>query len=276
MTFALMYHDVVEPASRDAAGFPDAVASEYKLSPTDLEAHLRAMQRARVDVGLIRPPAPLPGAALTFDDGGAATLAAAEQLERYGWRGHFFVTTSLIDQNGFITASDLVELARRGHVVGSHSHTHPRAMVQLDDEALAMEWRKSGEILAALVGEWPRTASVPNGSWSERVLGAAESCGYRVVMTSDPVARTGRCGGVQIVGRYTIWSWTSARAAARYAGGDPLLRGAIWSSWRAKALAKRASPAVYTRLQNMRQRRRRKPAVGATTGGRSDGAKRPC
>ena len=260
MTFALMYHDVIERTSRDAAGFTGAIADEYKVAPTVLEAHLRSIQRTGVEVGLIDARARLPTTALTFDDGGAATLAAAEQLERYGWRGHFFVTTSLIDQQGFMTAEDLCELARRGHVVGSHSHTHPRAMVELDDEAVALEWRESGEILAMLVGEWPRTASVPNGSCSERVFRAAASSGYQVVMTSEPVARIQLYGSLRVMGRYTIWSWTSPRVAAAYARGDPLLRAAVWSTWRGKALAKQLVPQatrVWTTETARRRRERR-------------------
>ena len=86
-------------------------------------------------VGLVLPGARRPRVALTFDDGGASALDIAGMLERRGWRGHFFVTTSRIGEPGFVGPDAVRELAERGHDVGSHSHTHPTYMGNLDRDA---------------------------------------------------------------------------------------------------------------------------------------------
>jgi hypothetical protein len=62
---------------------------------------------------------------LTFDDGGRSALHAADELGRRGWRGHFFITTGRIASATFLAAGETRYLHGCGHVVGSHSHTHP-------------------------------------------------------------------------------------------------------------------------------------------------------
>src|SRR6185437_4332924 len=117
MTVALIYHDVVAAARQDECGFPGPVAARYKLEPDRFEAHLDAIAATGVTVGGLGDGS---GVALTFDDGGASALDAAELLERREWRGHFFITTGRIGTPGFLTAAGVSELAERGHTVGSH------------------------------------------------------------------------------------------------------------------------------------------------------------
>ena len=100
-TFALIYHDVVEEDRREEAGFPGPLAARYKLTPEHFERHLHAIGQTGRSVGLA---ADAPDCAITFDDGGASALLAAEMLERHGWRGHFFITTGRIGTPGFLDA----------------------------------------------------------------------------------------------------------------------------------------------------------------------------
>ena len=66
---------------------------------------------------------------ITFDDGGVSALqTTADLLEKYGWRGVFFVTTDRIGTPTFLNADHVRELHRRGHVIGSHSCSHPERM----------------------------------------------------------------------------------------------------------------------------------------------------
>ena len=63
---------------------------------------------------------------ITVDDGGVSYYTVvADRLERLGWRGHCFVTTDMIGQRGFLTRRQIRELDGRGHIIGSHSASHP-------------------------------------------------------------------------------------------------------------------------------------------------------
>jgi peptidoglycan/xylan/chitin deacetylase (PgdA/CDA1 family) len=254
MTFALIYHDLAAPADREAVGFPGPLAARYKLDPDRFAAHLDGIRGRAVSVGVVDGDSPAPTCAITFDDGGASALLAADLLEARGWRGHFFVTTGRVGTPGFLTAEQVAELARRGHGVGSHSHSHPTYMGKLPRDEIAGEWRTSRAELTALLGTAPATASVPGGFLSRAVIEEAAAAGYRLLMTSEPTAKVSRCGDMTVMGRYTIWSTTSARQAAGYARGEPLTRARLWVEWQAKGLPKRLSPAMYQRLRRLRAR----------------------
>ena len=251
--WALMYHDVVRPEDDlDEVGFPGPLAARYKLTTEHFERHLDAI----ADVALVgrsghQPPGPKT-CVITFDDGGASAMVAAELLERRGWYGHFFVTTGRMDTPGFLTSNEVRELHLRGHEIGSHSHTHPTYMGRLSTAEIRDEWRMSREILADVLGTPPPTASIPGGYLSKAVVREAAAAGYTALMTSEPVAKVARHDDMQIMGRYTVWSSTSPKQAAGYARGAVLARGRLWAEWRAKRLMKQASPQAYLALRRVR------------------------
>jgi peptidoglycan/xylan/chitin deacetylase (PgdA/CDA1 family) len=250
----LMYHDIAEPARREEVGFPGPLAARYKLDPTAFEEHLAALAATGLDVRTLDAGQPAPAVAVTFDDGGASAPRAAEALERHGWRGQFFVTSARVGAPGFMSADEVRELARRGHLIGSHSHTHPTYMGKLARAQLDEEWTRSRSLLGELLGAAPRTASVPGGYLSREVIAAAASAGYELLFTSEPTAHVAH-GALTVRGRYTIWASTPARVAADYARGERLACGRLWLEWNAKKLAKRASPAAYQALRRVRAAR---------------------
>jgi peptidoglycan/xylan/chitin deacetylase (PgdA/CDA1 family) len=251
MTVALTYHDIAARPEREAFGFPGPTAARYKLDPAAFDAHLDAIAATGRQVGLLGPTGSLPDVALTFDDGGASALVAADALERRGWRGHFFVTTSRIGAPGFLTEQGILDLVRRGHVVGSHSHTHPTYMGRLGRAEIEAEWQRSGSILAELLGGPPWLASVPGGFLSPAVVDGAALGGYRVLMTSEPVARATRKAGLLLLGRYTIWAGTPAERAAAYVRGAWGVRARTWLGWNAKKAAKRSNARGYESLRRL-------------------------
>jgi peptidoglycan/xylan/chitin deacetylase (PgdA/CDA1 family) len=250
----LMYHDVAPRARRDTVGFPGPLAARYKLEPDAFEAHLDALVATGLEIGTAPTGEAAPPVALTFDDGGASALLAATALERRGWRGQFFVTSARIGTSGFLSAEQLRELVGRGHVVGSHSETHPTYMGRLTREQLDSEWTRSRTTIGEIVGTPPQTASVPGGYLSREVIASAAAAGYELLFTSEPTVRVAH-EQLVVRGRYTIWASTPARVAAAYARGRPIACGRLWLEWNAKKLAKRSNPAVYQLLRHVRARR---------------------
>jgi peptidoglycan/xylan/chitin deacetylase (PgdA/CDA1 family) len=246
MTVALIYHDVVTAPRQDECGFPGPVAARYKLEPERFEAHLDAIAATRVTVGLIGDGSQT---ALTFDDGGASALHAAEALERRGWRGHFFITTGQIGMPGFLSAAQVRDLADRGHRIGSHSVTHPTYMGELSGAELADEWRSSRAALSEILGAEPDSAAVPGGFLSPAVIDEAAKAGYGLLATSQPTVKPDTHKGMRVQGRFTIWSTTVPSRAAAYARGDRLALASLWLAWQAKSAPKRVSPKAYEALR---------------------------
>jgi peptidoglycan/xylan/chitin deacetylase (PgdA/CDA1 family) len=251
LTYALIYHDIAAPTERDSVGFAGPLAGRYKLAPDDFEAHLDAIGAG---VSLWQPERDGHHAALTFDDGGASALRAAEALETRGWRGHFFVTTGRVGTSGFLEADGVRELSARGHAVGGHSHTHPTYFGKLSRSEQLDEWRRSREALAELLGAPPRGASVPGGFFTPTVAETAAEAGYEWLMTSEPEAKVRSEWGIPVIGRYTIWATTPASRAAAYARGARLPRARLWLEWNAKQRAKRLSPRAFEAARRLRAR----------------------
>ncbi|MBV9310348.1 MAG: polysaccharide deacetylase family protein, partial [Solirubrobacterales bacterium] len=139
----------------------------------------------------------------------------------------------------------VIELVRRGHEVGSHSHTHPASMARLGPDQLAEEWRRSRAVLEGVMGYPPRAAAVPGGSVSQAVLLEASRAGFELLLTSTPTSRPRWVGGMPVLGRYTIWADDPPGRAAAYARGDRLACTRSRVAWQLKSGAKRISPAVY-------------------------------
>lgn len=244
-----MYHDVVEPGDWDASGFSGGDAAIYKLEHRAFEAHLRAIGRAMDHADLARlanPDELLAGrqantmVTLHFDDGGASALRVADVLEEHRWRGWFHITTDRIGAAGFVTAADIAELDARGHVIGSHSCSHPARMSQLRWWRVLEEWSRSIETLSQIVGHQVTVASVPGGYSSARVVSAAERAGIRVLFDSEPVRTARNVRDCLVLGRYAVKRRTGAEEAAAIAVGARIPRWRQWGAWNAKKLLKRA------------------------------------
>jgi len=252
--FSLMYHDVVEGTDYDASGFPGGDAALYKLERTQFAEHLRSIA---AQVG--GPPVPNalnvagPGHrfVLTFDDGGAGASEAARMLEELDWRGHFFVTAKYIDQAAFLDRKQIKDLHRRGHVIGSHSFSHPLRMSHCTRNEMLDEWRTSVDVLSEITGEQVRIASVPGGYFSREVAETAAAAGIEVLFTSEPTAMSYRVDGCLVLGRYTIQRWTPPDVAAAIAVGRiaPRLQQQVF--WGAKKVIKRLGGELYLKVRKL-------------------------
>ncbi|MEZ5856719.1 MAG: polysaccharide deacetylase family protein [Hyphomicrobiaceae bacterium] len=237
-TITLLYHDTYarEPTE---SGFAGRAADRYKLAQDVFERHLEAIRLAQpVPASSILGPstAARPTFHLAFDDGGASSLAIADALEKRSMIGHFFIATDYIGKPGFLDEQQIRTLQRRGHVVGSHSCTHPDSMMDMPDADLQREWTESVQRLAAILDAPVTTGSIPCGSYAPRVAVAAGAAGITHLFTSEPTRRLWRIGAVTLIGRYSVVDTTSLDEVARLASGDKratAMQAVLWNTKRA-------------------------------------------
>jgi peptidoglycan/xylan/chitin deacetylase (PgdA/CDA1 family) len=266
---ALLFHDVYEgdPAQ---SGFAGAAANRYKLSVREFEAQLASLRRVRPDRPILLT-APLPEYGplpfiITVDDGGESFYTqVAERLERLGWRAHCFVTTRYIGRPGFLNARQIRDLRRRGHVIGSHSATHPIPFHARGRNELVREWGESREVLSDLLGEPVTVASVPAGDFSRMVARTAREAGLTVLFTSEPETRVRTVEACTVIGRFGVRRGCSDDFAGRVARLDPATRLREWSAWNAKKLMKRTLGTLYPRLTHHGLRGVRLSGTAAST-----------
>ena len=248
----LEYHDIVAGDDFEASGFGGASAASYKLGRASFTAHLGAIAAAGLEVGRVDRVGPRGRAPvlLTFDDGGSGALsAAAPALEPHGWPAHFFVTTGRIGTAGFLDAAGIRALDAAGHVIGSHSRSHPIRFAALARPEMLREWTESRAALEEVLGRPVTVASVPGGYFSRAVAETAAEAGIRLLFTSEPVSRVAEIAGCRIFGRYTLRRGSGPAEAAALAAGRPVARARQWVGWNAKKVVKRLGGRAYLALR---------------------------
>jgi len=240
---ALLFHDVYERDPSES-GFAGAAADRYKLSTAAFDAQLAGLAGADLRSSLVAAPgweaAPtaLP-CVITVDDGGVSYYTlVADRLEARGWRGYCFVTTAWMGQPGFLSGDQLRELHRRGHLIGSHTVSHPPNLRRRVWSRLVSEWADSRKALEDVLGAPVAVGSVPGGAYAPRVALAAAEAGLRLLFTSDPVVRARSVGACTVVGRFAVRGGAPPDFARNVAMLKRWTRLREWGLWNLKQLAK--------------------------------------
>ncbi len=192
-----MFHDVIS-SSCPISGFQNIGANQYRLDKGTFERFIESINRLKTDI------------VYSFDDGGVSFQEIiAPILEKYGKQGIFCITTSYIGMPGFLSEDQIRVLDGNGHIIASHSHTHPRDISKLSEKALYEEWCKSKEILENILGKPVVTASIPGGAVSKKVIRTLFKAGYSDIYTSRPSSLKQRYKNCIVTGRFAIKSSTT-------------------------------------------------------------------
>ena len=246
----IMYHDIVADGQFDSSGFVGNGAELYKLGIAEFLRQLEGMARLPNCTPRLVTETGKEPTYITFDDGGRGAIThAASALEALGWRGHFFVATDFIDTPGFLLRAEIRELHDRGHLIGSHSASHPLRMGAADMARLEYEWMRSTDVLSEVLAAPITVASVPGGMFTDAVAVAAEKSGIRHLFTSEPVSTSWAIGNCRMYGRYTIVSRTTTAEAVALVRGDRMPRYRQYALWNAKKLVKRIGGESYLSLR---------------------------
>jgi peptidoglycan/xylan/chitin deacetylase (PgdA/CDA1 family) len=182
--FVLMYHAV--SAGDDphrVAVSPNRFAEQMQwlkwrgLRGTSMRQLLDAAEHGST-VGLV---------GLTFDDGYADfTTNVMPVLARHGFTATVFVVAGKLGgrndwddgpSRALMTAGQVRDAARQDIEIGSHGVDH-RRLLQLDDECLSAEMRRSRVILQSLTDTPVRGFCYPYGEISDATLREARAAGY--------------------------------------------------------------------------------------------------
>lgn len=186
----LMYHAIDQAWHR--------TSSRWAISLNRFRAHLDLLEKLDIKcIGLttvVENRAPPGSVCITFDDGYADNLLAAQLLHERGMMATFFVVTGAIGGTcnweqpplrgrEMMSAGDLVTLTKLGMQVGSHGVSHAR-LTKLTRKQQEEEIYSSRSDLEAILGEAPRYFAYPSGDYSEALERIVAAASYDAACTT--------------------------------------------------------------------------------------------
>jgi polysaccharide deacetylase family sporulation protein PdaB len=119
--------------------------------------------------------------AFSFDAcwGSAYTPTLLEILRENNIKTTFFLTGFWVEKYPEM----VTKISKEGHEIGNHSYSHPH-LNGLGEQEIKAELRKVGEMIFELTNVQPRLFRPPFGEYSNKVIIAAERCGYRTIQWS--------------------------------------------------------------------------------------------
>lgn len=125
-------------------------------------------------------PLPTRPVLVTFDDGHKEHFTtAAPILEKYKWRGVFFIMTVTIGKQGYLTREDIRLLHEHGHIIGSHTWDHPYLLKsgQIDVEKQIVQPKST---LEKITGAPVTCFAYPFGEWNNWLIEVLQQHGFRM------------------------------------------------------------------------------------------------
>lgn len=199
----LMYHDVYNESPQES-GFDSNGANKYKMKIDLFEMHLKTLVKL-IHNGRIKKDDVI----LTFDDGGVSFYKIiAPLLDKYGFVGHFYISTNYVGSDAFLSEKEIFDLSNKGHVIGSHSCSHPDNMASISKEKRLEEWKSSISRLNSIIGMKIKEVSIPNGYFSKEDVSMFKLLGISSIYTSK-IGELVECDGIMIKGRISMMGNTS-------------------------------------------------------------------
>lgn len=128
---------------------------------------------------------------LTFDDGNASQYAAVEAMEDLGLKGTFFVNSSVLDTEGYLSRVQLDTMVANGHEIGGHSLQH-RNLRFLDEDEMLRQICWDRENLLTW-GYQVTNYAFPEAGTNKAIEEAVEACGYNSARGLGAVASVIGC-----------------------------------------------------------------------------------
>ena len=158
----LCYHQIV-----------DGKKSEYAVSLSTFAAHIKILADSGYhsispaqlyDYLVFNKTLPTKPVMITFDDSRAEHAAiAAPTLEKYGFRGVFFIMTITYNKKNYMTTEQIANLAKAGHTIGMHSWDHTMATKYATPDDWVKQVDKPQAKLEKIVGKLVEYWAFPNG-----------------------------------------------------------------------------------------------------------------
>jgi peptidoglycan/xylan/chitin deacetylase (PgdA/CDA1 family) len=180
----LCYHNLKD--FTDQAG---EMTKTYSVKPLNFTAQMKAIHDAGYHTILPHqlynylaygdklPSKPI---MITFDDTrGEQFSIGAMAMEKYNFKGVFFVMTVAINRPNYLSADEIKKLADAGHEVAAHTWDH-HMVTKYTAEDWDLQLQKPKEKLEKIIGKPVTSFAYPFGLWNSAALPEVEKSGYKM------------------------------------------------------------------------------------------------
>jgi len=194
----------------------DGLKGDYAVSPATFDAHMKILadsgyhsilpeqlydylvfNKALVDKPVM----------ISFDDSRIEhTEIAARVMEKYGFRGVFFIMTITYNKKNYMSTDQIHRLSGAGHTIGLHSWDHTMATKYLEETDWQKQVIEPKKKLEAIVGKPVEYWAYPNGVYNHQ---AAEQLSKHFKLSFILSTKRDSTLALQSVRRMIVPEWTS-------------------------------------------------------------------
>jgi peptidoglycan/xylan/chitin deacetylase (PgdA/CDA1 family) len=164
----------------------DGNKGDYTVSPATFSAHMKVLADSGYhsvspaqlyDYLVYNKTLPTKPVMITFDDSRIEhSTIAAPVMEKYGFRGTFFIMTITYNKKNYMTTNEIAQLAKTGHTVGLHSWDHTMVIKYKEESDWQKQVADPKKKLESITGKAVEYWAYPNGVYDHK--GAVELSKY--------------------------------------------------------------------------------------------------
>jgi len=179
----LCYHQLRDFKSSDSLS-----ARDYIVPVSTFRQHIKALADSGYQTllpqqlsdylvyGQPLPPKPV---MITFDDTRSDQFdIALPELNKYGFKGVFFIMTVSIGKPGYMNKEQIRQLAAQGHIIGLHTWDH-KNVKNYSNEDWEIQINKPRKQLESVTGKKIEHFAYPFGLWNKEALLKIKQLGFK-------------------------------------------------------------------------------------------------
>lgn len=192
----------------------DGGKGEYAVSPATFAAHMKILADSGYhtilpdqlcDYLVSNKELPDKPVMITFDDSRVEHYKiAAPVMEKYAFRGVFFIMTITYNKKNYMTKEQIAQLAKAGHTIGLHSWDHTMVTKYKD-----LDWQKQVAIpkkgLEKIIGMPVEYWAYPNGVYDHK---ATEELSKYFKLSFILISKRDSIKPLQTIRRMIVSKWT--------------------------------------------------------------------
>lgn len=128
-------------------------------------------------------PLPAKSVMLTFDDTDEEQFSiAAKEMDKYGFKGVFFIMTVSINRPNYMTKEQIKTLSLNGHAIESHTWNHKDAR-KYDSTDYEIQLVKPRNTIEGIIGKKATYFAYPFGVWNQDAIGLLKKAGFKMAFS---------------------------------------------------------------------------------------------